>query len=113
VSDAEREREFLTQARRTLDDAAAATDPATRARLRDARANALRDAQRRPARWMPAAGFAMASAAVLLAFALWRRDAPPLAQPDEDLTPLTAADDLDLYLDLELYTWLDEEADAG
>ncbi len=113
MSDAEREREFLAQTRRALDDSAAEIDPATRARLRAGRADALHRAKRKPLRWLPAASLATAAAAVALALALWRGNAPPLAQPAEDLTPLTADDDLDLYLDLDLYTWLEEDADAG
>ena len=113
MSDAEREREFLAQARRALDETAAEIDPATRARLRAGRRLALRGPTRERARWLPAAGLATAAAAVALALVLVRRDAPPLAQRTDALSPITADDDLDLYLDLDLYTWLEEDADAG
>jgi len=38
--------------------------------------------------------------------------APVAAAPVEPI-PVAAAEDLDLYLDLEFFTWLAEEGDAG
>ena len=37
----------------------------------------------------------------------------PIAAPPVEPVPLAAAEDLDLYLDLDFFTWLAEDADAG
>lgn len=114
MNEHEREQAFLANARRVLDASASAVDPATRARLKSARAAAL--AARRPrlsARlnwWLPAGGLATAAAAALLTWSLWLA---PAAPGFEHLDLLTAADSLEFYSDLEFYTWLAEEADAG
>ncbi len=125
MSDETREREFLSQSRNMLDASVEAIDPATRTRLRAARATALASARSR-SRWLPVTGFvAAASAAALLAIALWRAGSPagrsasmpempaPIATRHVEPLPLAAAEDLDLYLELDFFTWLAEEADAG
>jgi len=117
------ERAFLSKTRDALDASVDAIDPATRTRLRAARARALADA-RAPRRWLPVAGFAAAASAVV-AIAVWRAQTPagpdalieaapePIAGVPVEPIPLAAADDLDLYLDLDFFTWLAEEGDAG
>ncbi|MCU0670452.1 MAG: DUF3619 family protein [Myxococcota bacterium] len=126
MSDETREREFLSKTRTVLDAAQDAIDPATRTRLRAARATALAAASaRRRSRWVPAAGLLAAASAALVAVAVWRAaDAPGPADPIEAMPapiaatpaepiPVAAAEDLDLYLDLEFFTWLAEQGDAG
>jgi hypothetical protein len=126
VSDEMRERELLSKSREVLDASVEAIDPATRTRLRAARARAIEAASRRSrSRWLPAAGLVAAASAALLAIALWRAEAPdrtgepitevpaPIATAPVEPVPLAAAEDLDLYLDLDFFTWLAEEADAG
>lgn len=125
MSDDGREREFLAQSREVLDASAEAIDPATRTRLRAARREALAAAARPRRSWLPAAGLAAAAGAALLAVAVWRSGAPdardaatgapqtPVAATPLEPIPLAAAEDLDLYLDLDFFTWLAEDADAG
>jgi hypothetical protein len=116
------ERAFLSQIRDALDASADAIDTDTRMRLRAGRARALGAARSRT-RWLPIAGFA--TAAALVGIAVWRAGttpgpAAPGPAPQEPIAvqrvepvPVAAAEDLDLYLDLEFYTWLAEEGDAG
>lgn len=126
MSDESREREFLSQSRELLDASVEAIDPATRTRLRAARAAALAAASaRRRSRWIPVAALVAAASAALVALALLRAGSPtgagepiaalpaPIATPPVEPVPLAAAEDLDLYLDLDFFTWLAEDADAG
>jgi hypothetical protein len=124
VSDETREREFLSQSRNVLDGSVEAIDPATRTRLRAARATALASARSR-SRWLPVGGLVAVASAALLVIALWRAGSPagpgqsiaempaPSATHPVEPLPLAAAEDLDLYLDLDFFIWLAEEADAG
>lgn len=124
MSDDTREREFLAQSRKMLDASVEAIDPATRTRLRAARATALASARSR-SRWLPVSGLVAAASAALLAIAVWRAGSPagpgesmaeipaPIATSPVEPLPLAAAEDLDLYLDLDFFTWLAEDADAG
>lgn len=126
MSDESREREFLAQARSALDASVEAIDPATRTRLRAARTSAI-DAPRKPRRWLPVAGLVAATSAAAVAIAVWRVGSPtggpesvapapvpvPIAATPNDSIPVAAAEDLDLFLDLDFYTWLAEDGDAG
>lgn len=124
MSDESREREFLAQARSVLDASAGAIDAATRTRLRAARTSAIETAHT-PRRWRPLAGLVAAASAAIVAIAVWRAATPttptgsiatppaPIAGTPIEPVPLAAAEDLDLYLDLDFFTWLAEDADAG
>jgi hypothetical protein len=123
VNDESREREFLAQTRSVLDASVEAIDPATRTRLRAARTGAIERARVRR-RW-PLAGLVAAASAAIFAIAVWRAATPPkpvesieaapapIAVAPIEAVPLAAAEDLDLYLDLDFFTWLAEDADAG
>ncbi|HEX9627544.1 MAG TPA: hypothetical protein VGA00_11460 [Acidiferrobacterales bacterium] len=112
MNEHEREQAFLAQARRVLDASAAELDPATRTRLKAARAAALAARGPRLSWWLPIGGLATAAGAALLAWTLLLSPVQP-APGLEHLDLLTAADNLEFYSDLEFYTWLAEEADAG
>lgn len=127
MSDETREREFLARSREALDDAVTAIGPATRTRLRAARAAALEAATAAPrrVRWRTAAVLVAAASAAGFAIASWRMGGPagpgaaipappaPIATTPIEPAPLAATEDLDLYLDLDFYVWLAEQADAG
>lgn len=104
------------QVRRLLDAAADSLDADTLQHLNRARAAALA-ARRAPPRWKLPFAATLASAAVLVLALMLRPSvapSPASVEAAED-TELFAGDDtLDLYQDLEFYTWLDtrEAADG-
>lgn len=113
-----KEQAFLSTSKAILDESARDLSPDVVARLRQARVRAL-EARPRTFFWLlPASGFAAASVAIL-AVALWFfQPAKPVPmhgplQGVEDLEILTAADNLELYDDLEFYHWLAETDRAG
>jgi hypothetical protein len=114
---------WITRLRRRLDAAARNLDDADLARLRTARAAALRAAQGRTGRarawprspWAwPVAG-AMASAiAIAVAGLLWfAAPRAPLPQAMDSLEALALLDQAELYVDVDFYQWLAEQADKG
>ena len=126
MSDETRERDFLAKSRTLLDASVEAIDPALRARLRSARSAALASThQRARVRWVPVAGLLAAAAAAAIVIGVWRADAPRRSEPPLDASrapiaahtvepiPLAAADDIDLFLDLDFFVWLAEQPDAG
>jgi len=111
---------FVESARHALNRSADDLDPATRARLRQARYRAL-DAVamrvRRPWRYA-VGGAALAAAALALSVTLWL-DAPPGlkgARPPEialvDIDLLATHESPEFYTELEFLNWL-EDGDAG
>lgn len=102
--------EFLTEVRRQLDASAEALDPATRRALARARARALSAREASGLRWRGPVAAAFAAAGALL-LVLWLRATPP-----DDAAPIAAgapAGDPELIEELEFYTWLAEQPDAG
>lgn len=115
------EQKFLERSRATFDRSVAELDPAVCARLARARRAALANIAQPASRhlawgWLPAG--AVASIAVgLFVTLLWIKPAPDhpvalIAENSADLDILLAEDDLDLYADLEFYTWLDSQPDG-
>jgi hypothetical protein len=111
------EEEFLTEVRKTLDRSTESLDPETLRRLRSARFEALERAGAgrlswfRLHRWITAGGLTTITV-LALGISLWVGSPvqnPPLRQPD-DMEILTSQDQLDLYKDLDFYSWLDKDA---
>jgi hypothetical protein len=109
-----REEALLRQVKSALDAGSETLDAATCTRLRAARAHALRQRHaRQPWLLWPAAGAALAAAA-LLSWGLWF-NAPVSHTPAalEQLELLSSTENLELYTDLEFYQWLAGAADAS
>lgn len=109
----DKEKIFLQQSKKQLDDSVDALDAATLSRLNQARQKAL-DAPRSSLFFGNRTGLVFASFAVAAIVALlWTAtpSQPPetLAQQYEDIDMLTADADLELLEDLEFVSWLLEE----
>ncbi len=108
----EQEKAFLEKVKRELDAAADDLDTLTQARLRSFRMRAMDEAERRKGirfiipRWLTAGGIATVCAMVV-AVSIWfgTKQSLPTNHP-EDLEILAAQEQLDLYKDLDFYTWL-------
>jgi hypothetical protein len=113
MSEDRRDDAIVRRARQVLDRQVEALDETERARLRAARLRAL-DAldEGRPLATRRGLAAAGAGALGLMLVTSWwiRHPAPELAAADglEDLDILAAADDLELYDDLDFYRWLAE-----
>ncbi len=105
---------LLEQIRNTLDQSVDELDGATRSRLASARAQALENAGTSHNYWLPAGGFAAASAIVaallILNPAEQTLEGLPVAMLDngQDMEIIAALDDPELLEDLEFYYWLEE-----
>lgn len=114
MSEHDREQELVARARAQLDRDVEALDETTRARLGAARLRAL-DAPGERRRFAVPGGLLAASAgaaALLLVVSTWRQQARRDLAPGDDLDDveiLAAADDLELYDDLDFYRWLAED----
>lgn len=114
MSDPERDDAIAARARALLDRASDELDADTRARLRAARLRALErvGARRTRRAALAAAGVGAAAAAAVAALLLRPAretdSAGAFAEAFEDFEILGAADDLELYDDLEFYRWLEE-----
>jgi anti-sigma-K factor RskA len=99
--------------RTELDAGAENLAPETLLRLREARFNAVAEAERKRARWFSLPRWATAGglaslAVMVVAVSIWvsaSRQTLPARQP-EDVEILTAHEHLDMYKDLEFYRWL-------
>lgn len=114
MSDKEGEQKFVDQVRRVLDRSVDELDGAMRARLARARAMAQAPRARHAMPWWPVTGLAIAAGVGALAWVLWFAAPAPTGAPGlENLDLLTAGDSLELYSDLEFYSWLAGVQDAG
>ncbi|MCX5834323.1 MAG: hypothetical protein NTV99_07420 [Deltaproteobacteria bacterium] len=109
---------LLERAREALDESVKTLDIRTLERLWDVRHRALEAADERPGlllrlpRWVKVSGLATAAAAVLV-FSLW------FTSPGHDLTVknpedfeiVLAKDQIDLYEDLDFYSWMVDDED--
>ena len=104
--DQDSERRLVAAAKELLDEQVAQLDQPVVDRLRQARREAI-EAGPKPVRMLWAGGLAAACVG-LLAVSLWIwQPAGPHPIPDpEDLEILASEEDLDLYEDLEFYSWL-------
>ncbi len=108
---------FLIQVKDQLDQAVETLPPEVVARLRRARHDALHSQPTRIPWWWPISGLATAGVALFMAALWWEAPRDPLPndppQLVEDVEVLMAADQLDLYEDLEFYGWLAEHDRAS
>ncbi|MCH8039896.1 MAG: hypothetical protein IH977_06050 [Nitrospinae bacterium] len=113
MSDQENDQAFVAFAKQQLDQSVEPLDSETVTRLRAMRYEALHSQpQRIPWLW-PASGLATACTAIL-ALVLWWSGPTENGHLGvgglvEDLDLLAAADNFDLYEDLEFYSWLAEQ----
>ncbi len=102
---------FIAKLKTVLDRSADALDAPTRARLQATRRQALAQAHAPRGfapRWFVPVG-AVAALAVVVALGLWwmpTTGTPPMAASAEDAELLFAADNLELYQNLDFYRWL-------
>ncbi len=110
---------FAKKAKRLFDESVQDIDGQTQSRLNRSRQKALAEIGRRPAvsvlgGWAPATGVA---AAAVVAVVLWSgtRLATDIAPPSTatDLEILLNEDSLEMLEELEFYSWIDLDADAG
>ena len=107
---------FLKRVRAVLDDGVEQVDTDTLSRLRRARRQALAAAEKRPlislARFrLPVMGLATACIAILGVFLYFKSPAKPDINRMEDVEILSSREDLDLYAQLDFYTWIAGETD--
>ncbi len=113
MTDKTSEREFVARIRTALDQSIEQLDPGIRSRLRRGRHEALArkavsSPRRRPWRWGAAMVAATAAATLVLLVPINpRHTQSPLAAID-DLEMLAASDPLEIYEDMEFYSWLSD-----
>ncbi|MGB4548022.1 MAG: hypothetical protein WBI10_03800 [Syntrophales bacterium] len=110
---------FLNRVREALNESAGNLDGPTLARLGDIRHRAVEAADEGPGlmlrlpRWVKMSGLATAAAAVMV-FSLWftspKHDLA--VKNPEDFEIVLAKDQIDLYEDLDFYSWLADEEDT-
>jgi len=101
------DKRLLDNIKATLDTTESQLDPETRRALQQARHTALEQLHK-PRYWQPIAGLAVAASVTLLVVGLvtiQTNDTAVLNQHD-DLSLLSAGDDLEFYENLEFYQWL-------
>ncbi len=114
-----RDAEFLRRVRAALDESADRMDAETLSRLRRARYAALEaGVKKRGGLWtrfrIPAVGLATACIALFAVFLYFRAPEKPDVSRMEDVEILASGDNLDLFAQLDFYTWVaEEEAHAG
>jgi hypothetical protein len=114
-----KDQRFLNRAKEALNESVGNLDDPTLERLRDIRHRAVEAADERPGlmlrlpRWVKMGSLATAAAAVLV-FSLWFT--PPkhdlAVKNPEDFEIVLAKDHIDLYEDLDFYSWLADEEDT-
>ena len=111
MTDSQNEERFVARIRKTLDQDVERLEPGTRSRLTRMRHEAVsRRADQQPRRraWGLVAGLAATAAAVVLLLPLNRpMETSPLAAID-DMEILASSDPLEIYEDLEFYSWLSD-----
>ncbi len=106
---------FLEFARNTLEQSLLDMDAATSLRLARARARALTGKRGRNMRWLPA-GIAVTITAATAGLIMMLHPGPAgVFQPPEpdDMELLSSDVDLETLSDMDFYTWLEKERNAG
>ena len=111
--------DFLHKLSDILDQSVEEMDASTKARLRDARREAVAASEEKSyAAWlMPVGSLAAAATVAVLTVSLWMT--PPdegvnaQLSPLEDFALLSDSESLEFYQDLDFYLWLDDEQKAG
>jgi len=108
---------FIKKTTSLLDDASENLDDKTRARLRQARRQALESAaDHTPFNWMfPAGGFVGVATVAIVTLSIWTANPVEEEFTDalSDIELLTSTESLAFYEDLEVYAWLDEKDAKG
>ena len=108
----DKDQQFVSSVRQTLDHSVTELDAVTLARLRAARLTALQG-RHKPPIWQNRLALATAMSVVLVA-GVWVLQKPMEQDlPLDDLQLLTAKEDLELYRDLEFYQWLEQQREQG
>ncbi len=103
--EAQAEQAFVERAKQAFDQSVDGLDAASLSRLNRGRQAALAKIERPRQLWLPAAG---AAAAVLLAVVMLRGpEVDVIAAPASDLEILLSEDSIDMFEELEFYSWLD------
>lgn len=102
------------QIKTTLDRSVEQLDADTLGRLRRARAAALTAAEsKQPFSWLPLVSSASLAMVVVAVILMVLPKEPGLSAGLDDLEMFSAADDLELYQEMDFYTWLAEEDAHG
>ena len=111
MTDHERQQRFLANARNTLDNSLESIDAETARQLKQVRYKALEQNHKKSSWFMPVSSIAVTASVVTLTVALWFTQFNELNEELvlEDITLLTATEELEFYQELEFYNWLDEE----
>lgn len=114
MSDNDQENRFLNRIKKTLDDGTDRLDPGVQSRLNRIRKKAM---QSKSGRWFPdwtyqpAMQWGSVACALLLGILYFSDPGKTQLEPGlEDFDLLASADMMELYEDLEFYTWLAEES---
>jgi hypothetical protein len=119
MSEQDEDKAFLERSKKLFDESAQQLDGKTRSQLNRGRQNALAELQPRTGvrawtGWAPATGVA---AAAVVAAVMWNGNAPP-----NDTAPTSSATDFEILLnednlemleELEFYSWLELDEEAG
>jgi len=122
-----KEAAFNHAAQKTLDESLDQLDSSTQLRLQTIRREAIKQCEdkqdsgktnhnRQWSSWvLPASGFASIALVMVLTIGLWQQTGTEqnILANLEDMSLLTASDDLELYEELEFYQWLAVEQNAS
>jgi len=108
--------QFAQEAKTLFDDSVDKLDAATLSTLNQSRHRALEEAaspRREWMRWAPAAGVATAVLIAVMVTLPESGQIEPMPEAMTDMEILLGEDSLDMYEELEFYSWLDEIDDVG
>lgn len=119
MSEQDEDKAFLERSKKLFDESVQEIDGKTQSQLNRGRHKALAELQPRKGvraltGWAPATG---AAAAAVVAAVMWNSNAPPVdsapASSATDFEILLDGDSLEMFEDLEFYSWMDLDEEAG
>ena len=115
MTEHDKEQKFLNNVRNTLHKSLDAIDAETTSRIKQARYQALEQGHNKSSWLMPFSAIAVTASVVTLSVTLWFTPFNEMNEELvlEDISLLTASEELDFYQELEFYNWLDDEQING